>query len=314
MWELSAGVELTMVTSSSRETEILTPDRQRLFVRFYEAQSPVPGRRTLLIAHGASEHGDRYRHIAEFFTGQGWNVIVGDHRGHGRSTGVRTHIKTFEQYAQDLELIRSHFALAPESTAVLGHSMGGLIAIRHAQLFPGRSAGLVLISPLLRVKVPIPRRTLALGRVLSVLAPRTRFRSRVDPRTVTRCPEALKRRLQDALMHRSVTARWFFAMRAGVQSAWKAAHKIRSPILILQAGADQIVDPRAPELWLKTIPSRDAEFRCFPDHFHELLNEPDWPDTAHLISDWLAHRIARPETIGSPAMANAEVLAESMSD
>jgi len=307
---MSAGVELTMVTSFSRETEILTPDRQRLFVRLYEAQSPaqssMPGR-TLLIAHGASEHGDRYRHIAEFFTGQGWNVIVGDHRGHGRSTGVRTHIKTFEQYAQDLELIRDRFALAPESTAVLGHSMGGLIAIRHAQLFPGRSAGLVLISPLLRVKVPIPRRTLALGRVLSFVAPRTRFRSRVDP-------EALKRRLQDALMHRSVTARWFFAMRAGVQSAWKAAHKIQSPILILQAGSDQIVDPRAPELWLKTVPSRDAEFRTFPDHFHELLNEPDWPDTAHLISDWLAPRVAPLERTGSPALANAESMVGSMSD
>ena len=273
-----------------RETEIPTPDRHRLFVRSYESRQAVEGR-TLLIAHGASEHGQRYQHIAEFFAEQGWNVVIGDHRGHGRSSGVRTHVKVFRQYAQDLELIRSYFQLAPETTAVLGHSMGGLVAIRHAQMFPEQAAALVLISPLLRVKVPIPRRTLALGRMLSVLAPRVRFQSRVDPRATTRCPIALERRLNDALMHRSVTARWFFAMQAGVESAWKAAGALTTPILVLQAGADEIVDPQAPELWLKCVASTDTAFHSFPDHLHELLNEPDWPSTAGLISQWLTRRV-----------------------
>ncbi len=156
------------------ETEIRTPDRHWLFVRRYESRV-APAGRTLLIAHGASEHGERYAHVAEFFTERGWNVIIGDHRGHGRSTGVPTHVKSFRHYAHDLELIRAHYDLAPESTAVLGHSMGGLVAIRHAQLYPDRVAGLVLVSPLLRVKVPISRRTLALGRVLSVVAPARGF-------------------------------------------------------------------------------------------------------------------------------------------
>jgi len=288
------------------ETEVLTPDGERLFVRHYESQTD-PADRTLLISHGASEHGERYRHIAEFFAGQGWNVVVGDHRGHGRSTGVPTHVRSFGHYARDLELIRSHFGLAPKATAVLGHSMGGLVAIRHAQMFPQATAGLVLVSPLLRVKVPIPRRTLALGRVLSIVAPRTRFRSRVDPSTTTRCPDALNRRLNDGLMHGSVTARWFYAMRSGLHLAWKAAHKITSPILILQAGLDEIVDPKAPELWLKRVPSSDAFFQCFPDHFHELLNEPDWPETAALISNWLQQRI--PPAGNDLELAGAESLA-----
>lgn len=274
-----------------RETEIPTPDRHRLFVRSYESRTAIEGR-TLLIAHGASEHGQRYQHIAEFFTDQGWNVVIGDHRGHGRSSGVRIHVKAFRQYAQDLELIRGHFNLAPESTAILGHSMGGLIAIRHAQMFPERAAGLVLVSPLLRVKVAIPRRTLALARMLSLVAPRARFQTPVDPRATTRCPIVLERRLNDALMHRSVTARWFFAMRAGLQSAWKAAAELQMPILILQAGADEIVDPQAPELWLERVTSRDTAFHGFPEHLHELLNEPDWRSTAALISQWLDPRIA----------------------
>ena len=291
MLDLRPRFSEVLMVVRSHETEIPTPDRQRLFVRSYETWSPAG--RTLLVSHGASEHGERYRHIAEFFAEQGWNVIVGDHRGHGRSSGVRTHVRHFGQYPEDLELIRRHFGLAPESTAVLGHSMGGLIGIRHAQMFPDQVAALVLVSPLLKVKVPIPRRTLALGRMLSLVAPRVRFETRVDPLTTTRCPDALERRLKDALMHRSVTARWFFAMRAGMQSAWKSAGRLKTPLLVLQAGADEIVDPIAPEQWLKRAGSSDQTFHTFPEHLHELLNEPDWPATANLISQWLDQRIAR---------------------
>jgi lysophospholipase len=128
--------------------------------------------------------------------------------------------------------------------------------------------------------------------MLSVVAPRARFQSRVDPRKITSCPLALERRLNDALMHRTVTARWFFAMRAGLQSAWKAAGQINTPILILQAGADEIVVPKAPELWLSQVASPDATLHSFPGHLHELLNEPDWANTAGLISQWLSQRFA----------------------
>jgi lysophospholipase len=103
---------------------------------------------------------------------------------------------------------------------------------------------------------------------------------------------ALERRLSDALIHRSVTAKWFFAMRTGLQSAWSAAGQIRVPVLILQAGADEIVDPKAPEHWLRLVASQDKTFLTFPEHLHELLNEPDWPDTASLIQQWLSPRIA----------------------
>ncbi len=81
-------------------------------------------------------------------------------------------------------------------------------------------------------------------------------------------------------------------MRAGLQSAWKAAGEVEMPLLILQAGADEIVDPQAPELWLRRVPSPDKAFRSFPGHLHELLNEPDWPITAGMISQWLDQRIA----------------------
>ena len=151
----------------------------------------------------------------------------------------------------------------------------------------------MLTSPLLRVKVAIPRRTVALGRVLSLIAPRARFRSRVDPAHITRCPHALARRAGDPLVHRSVTARWFFAMRAALRAAWGEAPRLALPLLLVQAGDDRIVDAAASEEWLRATASPDRVLRVLPRHYHEVLNEPDWQETADAIAAWLEQRLDR---------------------
>ena len=43
----------------------------------------------VVIAHGAGEHGGRYRHVVERIVPAGYPVYAHDHRGHGRSQGRR---------------------------------------------------------------------------------------------------------------------------------------------------------------------------------------------------------------------------------
>jgi alpha-beta hydrolase superfamily lysophospholipase len=40
------------------------------------------------IAHGASEHSERYDRFARFLTGRGYAVYADDHRGHGLTAKV----------------------------------------------------------------------------------------------------------------------------------------------------------------------------------------------------------------------------------
>ncbi|MCH7687486.1 MAG: alpha/beta hydrolase [Planctomycetes bacterium] len=272
------------------ETTLPSHDGEELFVRRYAPlndQTP----RTLLIVHGIGEHGGRYDHVARRFVKEGWNVIVGDHRGHGLSSGVPVHVRHFQEYVNDLETIRSHFELVPHQTALLGHSMGGLIATRYLQSHPGNVGAGVLISPLLGVSVEVPRTTIAIAKLFSKLAPRFRFRSRVDPSQTTRNQSVLEQRAADPLIHQSLTAGWFFAMRSALNSAWEEADAVDLPLLVLQAGADSIVSPKAAEYWLDLVNSEDKSFQLFPDHLHELLNEPTWQETTAKILDWLNQRI-----------------------
>lgn len=305
---------------------VTTDDGTRLFVRQYGRQTtggPCPGSasarhafraknrgddeesasgpRTVILIHGGFEHGERYEHLARWMAERGWNVVLPDLRGHGRSEGVPMHVRNFGDYVRDLEAIRTELRLPSETTAVFGHSMGALISLRHSQLLPGRVAALVLACPLLAVRVPVSPFKTVLGRAVSYIAPKTRFRSPLNPGDATRNQEVIESRLRDPLFHRSVTASWYFSMKSALRTVWEDADKIGQPLLVLQAGEDRIVDPVAAESWLKGVGSADTTYRFFPNHFHELHHEPDWEDTAASILNWLDERINRsvPRSISS---------------
>jgi lysophospholipase len=243
-----------------------------------------------MIIHGAAEHGDRYARIARWLVHRGWDVVVSDHRGHGLSEGVRMHVDEFDRYAKDQREIVAYFGLSPQRTALVGHSMGGLVGIRYAQLFPDAAGALVLLSPLLGVKVPIGRSTLLLGRLLSWLMPTVRFSSRIEPSEVSRSAEANAARLEDPLTNRDVTAGWFFAMKWAIHQAHEDAARLILPLLLLQAGDDRLVDPDAHERWVPQVGSKDVTVARLEGRLHELLNEPDWEQTAERIVGWLEAR------------------------
>jgi lysophospholipase len=249
--------------------------------------------RVLLVSHGASEHGGRYAHVARYFVEQGWNVVVPDHRGHGRSGGTAMYVDTFLTYSHDLDTLHRALQLDPARTLMFGHSMGGLIAARFHQILADepRTCGLVLSSPLLGIRVPIPWWKLALGRAVRYVNPRFRFETEVRIEDTTRNADAISRRLEDELMHQHVTAGWFFAMQDAVARVWEEAEKIRVPVLLLQAGDDLIVDPAVGEPWLASVGSQDKTFRLFEGRYHELHNEPEWMEAVGVAAEWLDERL-----------------------
>ncbi|MFM9965435.1 MAG: lysophospholipase [Planctomycetaceae bacterium] len=275
------------------EQTIRAHDGIALISRRYEPAEPAGDGRSLVIVHGASEHGMRYEHVAQLFAARGWTVIVGDNRGHGRSGGIPMHVHGFEDYLQDLDTIYEHHRLDPSRTAQLGHSFGGLISARFAQTRPNKLTAVVLLAPLLRLKTHVNPLVFAWGKFLSLFAPTIRFESRVDPIDTTRDPASLAARAADSLIHRTITCGWFFQMRAALNAVWNDAGRLRLPLLIAQGGADRIVDPEVVPPWFQLVPSGDKELRLVPGHYHELHNEPDWLDTMTAVAEWLEERFNR---------------------
>jgi alpha-beta hydrolase superfamily lysophospholipase len=119
------------------------------FVHRWSAAEP---RCIVLIAHGYGEHGGRYEHVAQRLVDDlGAVVYAPDHRGHGRTDGATGLVEDGEGITADLhdvaDAARAEHPGLP--VALIGHSMGGLIAARYAQRFGDELGALVLSSPVI---------------------------------------------------------------------------------------------------------------------------------------------------------------------
>jgi len=99
----------------------------------------------LLLLHGFGGAKEDFADVVDGFADRGWHVVVPDHRGHGASD------QPTEEVAYSLgEMAADAFALADalgwERFALLGHSMGGMVAQLMALDVPGRLASLVLMD------------------------------------------------------------------------------------------------------------------------------------------------------------------------
>jgi alpha-beta hydrolase superfamily lysophospholipase len=131
-----------------REFELHAADGTEIFTRCWAPRDAA--RAVVVVAHGMSEHSNRYARVARALTDHGYVVYAPDHRGHGRtasSTGVgRTGPGGVEAIVEDLDLVRAQAVDAHPGRAVVlfGHSMGAMLSQAYAERYGDRLAGLAL--------------------------------------------------------------------------------------------------------------------------------------------------------------------------
>lgn len=76
--------------------------------------------------------------------GESLQLTYLDLRGHGGSSRVPVEQLTLERFTQDVEALRAH--LGHERVGILGHSVGGMIALQYALRHPDRVAFLILVD------------------------------------------------------------------------------------------------------------------------------------------------------------------------
>ncbi|MGA0447792.1 MAG: alpha/beta fold hydrolase [Candidatus Phytoplasma pyri] len=82
----------------------------------------------IIITHGLGENSKDYYHLAKYFNQAGYNVLLYDVRGHGKSSGKRGDISNFHFFLDDLfQLVLFLKKINKLKIFLLGHSMGGII-------------------------------------------------------------------------------------------------------------------------------------------------------------------------------------------
>lgn len=240
----------------------------------------------VVIAHGFAEHTGRYAAVAERLVADGLAVRAADHRGHGLSEGKRTSVVRFGDYVDDLAMVvaQARARWPAQRVVLLGHSMGGLVALDFA-VRPGDAlSGLVLSAPAACPR-EISRLTLVVGRVLSRLAPNTGV-LRVPLNRISRDPAVVEAYNNDPLVFRTpIRARLGAEMLDAMDRVEAGLPLLRVPLLVMQGTADGIVDPGCGPHVYDRAGSRDKTLKMYDGLWHEIFNEPE---RDHVLSDLTA--------------------------
>lgn len=246
----------------------------------------------LLICHGLGEHSGRYGHVVDAVTPDGWAVYALDHRGHGRSGGRRAHLDDYADWLADFDTFRRHVVGLHPGLPVflLGHSMGGQIALAYALDHQADLNGLVLSAPALASNA-VPKAAVPVLTLLSKVAPTLRPAG-IDGTKVSKDPAVVAAYQADPLVHQGnptlgLSAR-LFAQFAVLP---ERARGLTLPLLLQHGTDDVLADPAGTRLLESTSGSPDQTVRWYEGLWHEIYNEPGREAPLTDLREWLAaHR------------------------
>jgi acylglycerol lipase len=250
-----------------------------------------PAKRTrgsVVIAHGGGEHSGRYQHVAERLNKERYAVFALDHRGHGESGGAPGLIDSLDKTVADLGTLigLADDEMPDKKLFLLGHSMGGLIALQYALDYGDTLDGLALSAPLAKLNAANPVQ-LAAARVVSVVAPSTGV-FKVDSSTVSRDPEVVRAYDADPLvLHDKLPARTVTEIAAAINRFPERLPSLRLPLLVMVGSGDELVPPDAAEMVHDLAGSQDKTLIEYDGLFHEILNEPEQDEVLDDLVEWL---------------------------
>jgi acylglycerol lipase len=257
---------------------------------YYQCWLPESGSQAvLLIVHGLGEHSGRYLNLVNHFVAKGFAVYGMDHPGHGKSDGVRKYV---DRFADFIENVKSYFARiqawqAGKPVFLVGHSMGGLISAVYLLDHQAGLKGAILSGPSVKIPGNVSPVTVFMGKLLDALLPRLGL-LKTDPDGVSRDPAVVRAYKDDPLVHPGkTTVRLAAEMVKAMRRVSTEAGKITLPILILQGGADWIVDPGGARMLYDLVGSTDKMIKIYEGLYHEVYNEPEHPQVLLDVEQWI---------------------------
>ena len=279
-------------------TEMLTtPAGPQLYYREWRTDAAAL-RGAVLLVHGYGEHLERYGRLARQWNASGFAVGGCDLRGFGRSEGIRTLVKDYSEYCDDVSAAESRLRRSlPVDTPLYlyAHSMGGLISLLYSDWYPEQPiAGLVLSGPLIGVGLKVPAWQLAFGRLMNRLNPTFCMTAPINPKVLTHDPKEQIKLASDPLFPRKVTLSWFFATEKALTDVQSVAPRMVWPTCWLIPGEERIVSTEASRAFFSRLPDLGSHtWQEYPGLFHELHNESraDRDRVARDVGAWMISQL-----------------------
>ncbi|MGW0564736.1 alpha/beta fold hydrolase [Streptomyces sp. NPDC003016] len=269
------------------------------------------------IAHGAAEHALRYDRFARHLVSHGYGVIASDHRGHGATAAATGGYGVagengWRAMVDDLKAVGDQArALHPGlPVALLGHSLGSMLARDYAQEYPDGLAGIILSGTFRTLPGAELQESIAGLEAEVAERGRTALSSYI-PTLFSSFNDAYPRRTGFEWLSRDeaevdaymADERCGFAFSAGLALDWvHAIRKINDPRNLARVPADLPVhiavgteDPCNQRMTLvyelledfRYLGTEDLTWKGYEGARHEILNETNRDEVQDDLTAWL---------------------------
>jgi alpha-beta hydrolase superfamily lysophospholipase len=262
----------------AQEKQFITHDGTTLFYRYWPPVGAASADRAVLLLHRGHEHSGRLQHVVDELGLDDFAMFAWDARGHGRSPGKRGDSPSFAALVKDIDRFVRHvsddYAIATSDLAVIGQSVGAVLAATWAHDYAPQIRCLVLTAPAFQVKlyVPLARPGLTL---LQRLFGNFFITSYVKARFLTHDPERVRSYDEDPLITRAISARVLLGLYDAADRVVADAAAIRLPLQLLISGKDWVVQRAPQERFFERLGSPVKERHLLPGFLHDTLGERD---------------------------------------
>lgn len=248
---------------------------QKEFKIYYQAWLPEEKPKAIIqLVHGFGEHSGRYKNVIDKLVPRGYAIYADDHRGHGKSEGVRNYADSFELFVEDektfFDIIKEKYSDIPYF--MLGHSMGSGIAQYFAWKHESLLDGLIISGAGNSVGEDVSGLVKILSKVFSKLAPKMTFDSNLDPEFLSHDPEVVQAYINDPLVnYEEITARLAKEMMEYFSNLSKIVEELSLPLLVQCGAEDKAV------FGINSLKEHyqmdDKTVKIYDGLYHEVYNE-----------------------------------------
>ena len=299
----------TQSTRNSEEASFIASDGQEIFYRFWRGKNSSPeSKRATILFHRGHEHSARWQEFVNTSEMPTCWFFAWDARGHGLTRGERGAAESFSRLVQDADEFANHlcqtYGIEPNNTAVVGQSVGAVIAATWIHDYAPPVRAMVLATPALRIKLYMPLAITGL-RLLNRIRPNTFIKSYVRPGMLTHDLKEAEAYATDPLISPQIATNILLDLHDTSTRLIDDASAIHISTLMFVSEKDYVVRQDAQRTLFDRLSSNDKQLIQLDDFYHSTFWEKDRTRIIKQTAEFLKKRFAdKPPRLTADDLAN----------
>jgi alpha-beta hydrolase superfamily lysophospholipase len=270
---------------------------------FYRVFEPLKApKAAVILVHGHGDHSGGLENLSASLVLGGYIVYAFDLRGHGKSSGNRGYIQSWDEFRGDLhefqKLVSKKQPRFP--LYIVGHSLGGVITLDYALHYSSDISGIVAIAPAISYEVsPIERLGISL---IGKLKPDFSINKSTHFRIMKKNSAVAANYYSDRLRHNIITPGLGRGLIQAVSRILNQAYALNLPFLLQYGLNDKVTPPTKLGDFFNQVSSKDKQLLEYEGAKHRPFDGQGNETFLKDMVNWLDQQIEKNRKSASKAI------------